>query len=113
MQGSRAQQLDLFSFTENEPDPEVLLVRERGATFLVTRGGGWRAKWTGSRWGWVFERLSAPWGWESWEPELQFGQDHVTTAEEATEHLMSYRTEHGDDPQWLARRAARRHLMAV
>ena len=103
------EQLDLLALI-GDPVPTVRLTYEPGGTYLVTAGGGWRAKWTGSRWGWVFYRLALPWGWESWEPELPYGVDHVEDRAEAIRLLEKWVKVHGDDPRWIDRVVARRNL---
>ncbi|HMM95377.1 hypothetical protein [Phycicoccus sp.] len=82
--------------------------RVDGHRMLTTKGKGWRAKWTGSRWGWVFQRQTAPFGWETWEPDLPFGVELVETEADARDYLTRCVAVHGDDPQWLVQRNRRR-----
>lgn len=94
------EQLDLLA----DPDSPVRSeYRPRLGRILFTIGGGWRARWTGPRFGWVFDRAIRD-TWESWEPTLAYGVEHVLDRTHAETILASLVTVHGDDPRWLQRR---------
>lgn len=114
------EQLDLFE--GGDDGPSVVSVMEDGiGRVLYTRAGGWRARYTGSRYGWQIDRLTATptlhrystgrwrtalvWEienvWEQWEPDLPFGTEHVQDRELAAALLVAFSARHGDDPGWL------------
>lgn len=121
MSALAVEQLDLY--TLDTPDRILSDWQPRLGRVLYTRGGGWRARWTGPRFGWVFDRaitwleetsswLGRRWGepdivvvagWESWEPDLPYGEEHVTDRAQAEAILRACVTSHGDDPDWLRR----------
>jgi hypothetical protein len=92
---------------------------------LLTPGGGWRARYTGARYGWQIDRRitwlephhvwMTPWAdepelvlegradWEGWEPELPYGVEHITDRAGAVAALEQLVLDHGDDPHWLDR----------
>lgn len=105
-----AVQLDILAELNLTPDIE-LTRGDDGHYWLVTRHNGWRAKYTGSRWGWVFQR-NTPWGWETWEADLPFGVEIVDTEADAREVLGWCVEAHGDDPDWLTKLARRRRRAA-
>lgn len=100
------EQLDLFTA---DARPSVVLARTLPGIgrVLDTRRGGWRARWTGDRWGWCFYRSIGKWGWESWEPTLPFGVEHVLDRDTAERILTDLVDAYGDDPRWLERRRRR------
>lgn len=106
------EQLDVFDMLDIRPDID-LQRGDNGSLCLTTHGKGWRARWTGSRWGWVFDRSTAPWGWETWEPDLPYGVDQVDTEADAREVLRWCVERHGDDPQWLIARSRNRRRVAA
>lgn len=115
-----ADQLDLWGTTE----PVLSTVEPGIGRVLTTPGGGWRARYTGSRYGWQIDRAitwverhrqwTGPFrwamiptevsGWESWEPELPHGVEHVQTREMAVDLIVEFALRLGDDPDWLLRR---------
>lgn len=98
-------QLDLLS---DPLGPEVITVHVPGiGRVLETPGGGWRARYTGSRWGWVFYRAFDG-GWESAEPDLPHGVDHVDRRDDAVRILEEFAGRYGDDPDWQVTRPRRR-----
>jgi hypothetical protein len=119
------EQLDLFD--GGEDGPAVVSVMEDGiGRVLYSKGGGWRARYTGSRYGWQFDRLTATpelhrywtgrrrselmWEiadvWEQWEPDLPYGMEHVHDRELAESLVVALSDRHGDDPRWLIDYAA-------
>lgn len=118
-----AQQLDLFN---DNATPVCGEYRPGMGRVLYTAAGGWLARWTGERWGWVFYRaimwnepqhewLGSRWSWqphnvvhtewETWEPNLPFGVEHVADRPTATALLEGLVVSYGDDPAWLLHRA--------
>lgn len=123
MSALAVEQLDLFT----DDAPGVVSVMEDGVgRVLYSRGGGWRARYTGSRYGWQIDRLTARpelhtystgrdrrermWEirteWEQWEPDLPYGVEHVHDRDLAAELVVGYSDAHGDDPNWLIDYAA-------
>lgn len=96
------EQVDLYDLLGITPGIERK--RLNGHLHLVTAGHGWRARWTGSRWGWVFQRNSVQFGWETWEPDLPHGVEQVDTEADARAYLERCVHVHGDDPAWLTAR---------
>lgn len=98
-------QLDLLS---DQLGPEVRTVHVPGlGRVLETPEGAWRARYTGCRWGWVFYRAlvledGRP-DWESVEPSLPYGVDHVERRDEAIRVLEEFADRHGDRPIRLGR----------
>lgn len=90
---------------------------------LLSPGGGWRARYTGSRHGWQIDRRITwfephrlwigPWrsrvifehraDWEGWEPDLPYGVDHIYDRAGAVATLEDLVARYGDDPHWLDR----------
>lgn len=104
-----AEQLDLWG------DEPVLSRDVPGiGRVLLSPAGGWRARWTGHRYGWQLDR-AITWpgcrGWEPWEPDLPYGMEHVLDRDYAVSLIAGLVARHGDDPRWLERR--RRPLRAV
>lgn len=100
------EQLDVFALLGITPNIEAR--RINGHLHLVTAGNGWRARWTGTRWGWIFQRNSDQFGWETWEPDLPHGVEQVNTEADARDYLDRCVRVHGDDPAWLTKAARRR-----
>lgn len=94
-----AEQLDLFVEVAHEAPPPMRRVEVQGLGWVLqTAGGGWRARFTGERWGWVFMRCLGPYGWESWEPALPYGHVAVLDRGEAMHLLAAEVARHGDAP---------------
>jgi len=90
---------------------------------LLTINGGWRARYTGTRFGWQIDRRITwaephylwddPWAaeprtvledrsdWEGWEPELPYGIEHIYDRATAVATLEALVDRHGDNPRWL------------
>lgn len=64
---------------------------------LLSERDAWMAKYTGPRWGWVVYRAT-PTGWESWEPDLPFGQSYLHERAEAERILDAAAARYGDSP---------------
>lgn len=90
------QQLDLFGPASGTTS----LVLPGGGRAIETDAGAWRAKWTGSRYGWTYYRLTSS-GWEPWEPELPFGQSHVYDRDQAEDVLIREARRYGDEALML------------
>ena len=86
-------QLDLFHVP-------LATVHARGVGKVIqTEGGGWRARDTGGRFGWVFYRADGD-DWETWEPELPHGMSYCLTQDMATQLLTQWVERFGDTPYW-------------
>lgn len=84
-------QLDLFgSTTQARTLP-------RWGRLIESPRGAWRARYTGGRWGWCLYRATQT-GWETWEPDLPFGQAYLRTREQAEQMLEAEIARHGDRP---------------
>ncbi|HEY6014324.1 MAG TPA: hypothetical protein VIU37_09960 [Candidatus Limnocylindrales bacterium] len=103
-----AQQLDFWDESDTVLSEQVPGI----GRVLTTPGGGWRARWTGTRFGWQFDRAITwtAWtgrrysGWEPWEPDLPYGVEHVLDRGWAVELVAAFAARLGDDPGWLERR---------
>lgn len=85
-------QLDLF----NPTGPRSETVPGWGR-MIVTEGGAWMAKYVGPRWGWVLYRQTTA-GWETFEPDLPFGQDRIHDRDTVETVLVTTATRYGDTP---------------
>lgn len=85
-------QMDLFGAT----GPRSAVVPGWGRVLLSDRDA-WMARYTGARWGWVLYR-AAPAGWETWEPDLPFGQSHILDRDNAEQVLADAVARYGDRP---------------
>lgn len=120
MSALAVEQLDLW----NESPVVVSTVEDGIGRVLYSLGGGWRARYTGSRYGWQIDRATTYlerhryWVargrsvvmtepvlvWEAWEPELPYGVEHVHDRDLAVALLTGFSDRHGDDPDWLVSR---------
>ena len=84
-------QLDFFTTTT------VSKTLPQWGRVITSPRDNWRARWTGDRNGWVFNRRIVD-EWETWEPDLPYGVMHVrdhTTAEQVVTDLID---RYGDTP---------------
>lgn len=87
-----AVQLDMFTPSRPLQSPR--------AGMIVSPQGAWRAHYTGARWGWCLYRATTD-GWETWEPDLPFGQAYLQSRDQAEETLWAELCRHGDRPLHL------------
>lgn len=83
-------QMDLFNPTSNLTTAVVPGLGE----VIESVGGAWRAQWF--RWGWCLYRRRSDGGWDTWEPDLPYGQAYITDRLDAEHHLEAEIARYGD-----------------